>query len=67
MSQSTQPLTCFNCDNSEQSVPMVRIRFAGYQTWLCSQCMPTLIHQTEELMDKLTAASQQAQEAEGEM
>ncbi|MCB0212226.1 MAG: hypothetical protein KDJ52_22990 [Anaerolineae bacterium] len=67
MSNSTQSLTCFNCGNSEETVPMVRIRFAGYETWICSQCMPVIIHQTEELMDKLNAAREQAQTTQSEM
>ena len=61
MNTNDQPLNCFNCNRSELVIPLITIRFAGHQTWICSQCMPVLIHHTEELMGKLTTVDQQSQ------
>jgi hypothetical protein len=47
---------CLNCDRSETEVPLVALRHAGSQAWICSQCLPTLIHQPQRLVGKLAGA-----------
>lgn len=44
---------CLNCGNSEQQVPLVSMRFNGESNWICSQCLPTLIHKPQQLVEKL--------------
>lgn len=55
MSQSTDPCTCLNCGKSETETPLLRLRYSGVKSWLCSQCMPVLIHNPEEVGAKLAA------------
>lgn len=47
---------CLNCNRSETEIPLVALRHAGYQAWICSQCLPTLIHQPQRLAGKLAGA-----------
>ncbi len=51
---------CLNCSRSEVDVPLVVLRYAGAQAWICSQCLPTLIHQPERLVGKLAGAERLA-------
>lgn len=47
---------CLNCNRSETEIPLVALRHAGQQAWICSQCLPTLIHQPQRLVGKLAGA-----------
>ena len=51
---------CLNCSRSEMDVPLVVLRYAGDQAWICSQCLPTLIHQPDRLIGKLADAEKLA-------
>jgi len=53
MTSYTETLVCLNCGNSEQQIPLVAIRFNGIDNWICSQCLPTLIHKPQQLTSKL--------------
>jgi len=44
MTDQTQEKKCISCERSEQVVPLVAITFAQNGTWICTQCLPTLIH-----------------------
>ena len=56
MDNNTPVCHCLNCDRSETEMPLVSLRHAGVQTWICSQCLPTLIHQPQKLVGKLAGA-----------
>lgn len=43
---------CISCDRPENVVPLVSITFAKNATWICTQCLPTLIHDPNKLADK---------------
>lgn len=43
---------CISCEREEMSVPLVSITFAQNPTWICTQCLPTLIHNPGQLQDK---------------
>ena len=43
---------CINCNKEETKVPLVSIRFSNNSTWICTQCLPTLIHDPNRLSDK---------------
>lgn len=43
---------CISCNRDESAVPLVSITFAQNPTWICTQCLPTLIHDPQKLTDK---------------
>ena len=47
---------CLNCGRSETDIPLVALRHAGQQAWICSQCLPVLIHHPQQLIGKLAGA-----------
>ncbi len=55
MTDTKTEVTCLNCGNKESQVPMISIRFGGKPLWVCSQCMPVLIHEPNALAAKLAA------------
>ena len=44
--------TCISCERPENVVPLVSITFAKNATWICTQCLPTLIHDPNKLVGK---------------
>lgn len=44
--------TCISCERAEDIVPLVSITFAKNATWICTQCLPTLIHDPNKLVGK---------------
>ena len=53
MTDNNEMFTCLNCGSSETGVPLVAIRFNGEENWICSQCLPILIHKSHQLTEKL--------------
>ncbi|MCL4300416.1 MAG: hypothetical protein KJ077_32070 [Anaerolineae bacterium] len=54
MTKETKPVAqCFNCNRPETALPLVSLRYAGTQTWICSQCLPILIHHPDQVAHKL--------------
>ncbi|MCA9926083.1 MAG: hypothetical protein KC419_13920 [Anaerolineales bacterium] len=49
---------CLNCGRSEMEMPLVTLRHAGKQAWICSSCLPVLIHKPQQLAGKLQGAEQ---------
>jgi hypothetical protein len=56
MEETSTAYRCFNCNRSETEIPLVGLRYAGNQTWVCSQCLPVLIHHPQQVADRLTGA-----------
>jgi len=56
MSETGGLYHCLNCHRSETEIPLVTLRYTGRQAWICSQCLPTLIHQPQQLVGKLAGA-----------
>ena len=54
------PLTCLNCGRSEAERPLISIRYAGNPIWVCSACMPVLIHDHQQIAGKLKATEKDA-------
>lgn len=48
--------TCLNCERSEEVIPLVALRYQGQEAWICSHCLPMLIHQPQRLAGKLANA-----------
>jgi len=49
---------CFNCQRSENEGPLVSIRYRQQNGWVCTQCLPTLIHKADQLTNKLLLLAQ---------
>ncbi len=49
---------CLNCSRTETEIPLVSLRYVGNEAWICSQCLPVLIHRPEQLAGKLAGADQ---------
>jgi hypothetical protein len=45
--------TCLNCGVSEQERPLLSLKFQGKELYICPQCMPTLIHKSHQLAEKI--------------
>lgn len=57
MQEVGNTLNCLNCGRPESAVPLVALRYAGDEAWICSMCLPLLIHHPERLAGKLSAAA----------
>lgn len=51
-----ESLYCLNCHRPENQVPLVSLRYGGQAAWICSQCLPVLIHKPQQLAGKLANA-----------
>lgn len=38
------PQACFKCGTDEDHAPLMPVRTQGTSTWVCTHCLPTLIH-----------------------
>ncbi len=36
--------TCFRCGNTEDRIPLLPCRHQGESLWVCTRCLPPLIH-----------------------
>ncbi len=58
MSERMAVHNCLNCGRPETQIPLVTLRYAGQPAWICSQCLPVLIHHPERLAGKLEGAEE---------
>ncbi|MFQ5421570.1 MAG: hypothetical protein ACE5EY_14545 [Anaerolineae bacterium] len=56
MTQNETTNNCLNCGKSENEAPLINFRFTGKQNWICSSCLPILIHRPYQLAEKLSGA-----------
>ncbi len=54
MNNETELHACLNCGKDEKEIPLVQLSYSGNQAWICPQCLPVLIHHTDQLAEKLT-------------
>lgn len=47
---------CLNCSSSENEIPLVNLSYSGKPHYICSRCLPLLIHQPQALAGKLEGA-----------
>jgi hypothetical protein len=45
--------TCLNCNRTDVQVPLIALTFKSDTKYICPQCLPVLIHKTQQLADKL--------------
>jgi hypothetical protein len=48
---------CIHCERKEDEVPLISMRYAGQQLWICPQHLPVLIHKPQQLAEKLPGAA----------
>jgi hypothetical protein len=55
----TTPDTCVSCGRGEAEVPVLAWRYQGQPLWICSDCLPKLIHRRAELIAGLEVGGQE--------
>ena len=58
----SQRAVCFNCRRSEAEIPISNWRYQDGSVWVCSQCLPLLIHKLEQVIDGLQPAQEQEED-----
>ncbi len=48
--------TCFNCNTTENEIPLLDLHYQGKKLFVCPGCMPKLIHNPAALVDTLPGA-----------
>lgn len=56
MTTTNTTANCLNCGRPETAIPLVSLRYNGDQAWICSQCLPVLIHHPQRLAGRLANA-----------
>lgn len=56
MSQETSIKKCLSCNRSENEIPLVTLTYSSRPAYICSFCLPLLIHHPEQLIGKLEGA-----------
>ncbi len=56
MTKGEMKVACINCDRTEADIPLLRLQFRDDGFWLCSGCLPTLLHRPEKLVGCLPGA-----------
>jgi hypothetical protein len=56
MSTTGSTLLCLNCGTTENDSPLLHLQYKSQKLWICSQCLPTLIHAPQKLVGKLESA-----------
>lgn len=56
MAQETKSVQCLNCGTPETKAPLVTLRSNNTQVFICTQCLPTLIHNPAQLAGKVAGA-----------
>jgi hypothetical protein len=44
---------CLNCGRNENQIPLIALKYKGENEWICSQCLPVLIHKPDQLVSQL--------------
>lgn len=56
MSEQVKLNYCLNCNASENEMPLVNLVYSGKPAFICSKCLPILIHKPEMLIGKIEGA-----------
>ena len=56
MSKENSPKNCLNCNRSENEIPLVTLTYSLKPAYICSHCLPLLIHHPEQLIGRLKGA-----------
>ena len=58
MASAASLLICVNCEKTDRETPLLHLQYCGEELWICSQCLPTLIHSPQKLTGKIKNADQ---------
>ena len=56
MTQTTQDGECINCGRDELEIPILQLSYQREALWICSSCLPVLIHNPKQLQGRLRGA-----------
>jgi hypothetical protein len=56
MSQENSLKNCLSCNRSEDEIPLVTLTYSSRPAYICSHCLPLLIHHPEQLIGRLKGA-----------
>jgi hypothetical protein len=56
MDQKSSVKNCLSCNRSENEIPLVTLTYSSKPAYICSHCLPLLIHHPEQLIGKLKGA-----------
>ena len=56
MNSESSTKNCLSCNRSENEIPLVTLRYAAKPAYICSFCLPMLIHHPEQLIGRLDGA-----------
>jgi hypothetical protein len=56
MSKEKQVKNCLNCNRSENEIPLITLTYSSRPAFICSFCLPLLIHHPDQLIGKLEGA-----------
>lgn len=48
---------CLYCERTSDEIPLVSLRYADSEAWICPEHLPILIHKPAQLADKLPGAA----------
>lgn len=48
--------TCLSCNRLENEIPLVTLTYSAKPAYICSHCLPMLIHHPEQLIGRLEGA-----------
>jgi len=56
MNKQTSEKKCLSCNRSEYQIPLITLTYSANPAFICSFCLPLLIHHPEQLVGKLKGA-----------
>ena len=56
MSEEKSLKKCLSCGRSENEIPLVTLSYSSKPAYICSYCLPLLIHHPEQLIGRLAGA-----------
>jgi hypothetical protein len=56
MNQENSLKNCLSCNRTENEIPLVTLTYSSKPAYICSHCLPLLIHHPEELIGRLKGA-----------
>ena len=56
MPAETAAMQCVNCQRTVAEVPLITLTTRVAPAYICPQCLPVLIHDPHQLLDKLPGA-----------
>lgn len=56
MNMETSVNNCLSCSRSENEIPLVTLTYSSKPAYICSHCLPLLIHHPEQLIGRLEGA-----------